>query len=82
MQRSVESPGGGGYVEWIESILEAQETRNGYNVRNLTSHSTGAQISLPFIRETWMLDALNERPVNSSVRFLLNALAQELNWLS
>jgi hypothetical protein len=33
----------------------------------LTSHSTGAQISLPFIRETWMLDALNVRPVNPSV---------------
>jgi hypothetical protein len=52
----------------IESILEAQETFDGYDVRNLTSYSTGAQISLPFIRETWMLDVLNVRPVNSGVR--------------
>jgi hypothetical protein len=61
----------------IKSTLKAQEAQSGYDVRNLTSHSTGARVSVPFI-ENLSLAQLNARPVNSGVRFLLNDEAQTI----
>jgi hypothetical protein len=51
----------------IESTLKAEESQNGYGARNLTTHSTGARISLDFIVNLPVM-ALNARPVNSGVR--------------
>jgi hypothetical protein len=52
----------------LESKVQDRETQNGRGVRNLTTHWTEARVSWSFIREAWMLDALNARSVNSGVR--------------
>jgi hypothetical protein len=52
--------------------------RGGIMSYDITTHSTEARVSWPFIRKTWMLDMLNARSVNSGVRFLLNAVAQNI----
>jgi hypothetical protein len=48
---------------------------NIFGGRRLTTHSTGARVSLAFI-ENLTVSALNARPVNSSVRFLSNSKVQ------
>ena len=62
----------------VESILNADERRNGDGARNLTSDSTGAE-SAYLSSRTWMPFDDSSRPVNRGVRFLLNAVAQMLN---
>jgi hypothetical protein len=59
-------------------VEKSLSVRRGAMIRsNITTHWTEARVSLPFIRKAWMLDMLNARSVNSSVRFLLNDLAQK-----
>ncbi|HEU0143437.1 MAG TPA: hypothetical protein VFQ47_01510 [Nitrososphaera sp.] len=53
----------------IESTMKAQTRQNGYVERNLTTHWTGARVSVYFIVELFVA-ALSARPVNSSVRQL------------
>jgi hypothetical protein len=59
----------------IQSTTKAHGTKNGYDGRNLTTHSTGARVSRSFIVEL-AVAGLCARPVNSGVRFLLNGQAQ------
>jgi hypothetical protein len=61
----------------IESAVKCRECQNGNVVRNLTTHWTEARVSLPFIRETRMLDALCARPVNSGVMSPLRIQSME-----
>jgi hypothetical protein len=50
----------------IESNVAGWERQNGYDGRNLTTHSTGARVSLPVIVDL-AIAGLNARPVNSGV---------------
>jgi hypothetical protein len=54
---------------------KANAAVNGTISGGLTTHSTGAELAW-ISSSTWMLFADTSRPVNSSVRFLLNAMAQ------
>jgi len=59
-------------MSWmIQLAVKAQAIKSGYGGRNLTTHSTGARVSMSFI-ENLCVSALIARPVNSGVRFLLN----------
>ena len=51
----------------IESKVRDDEWQSGYDGRNLTTHSTGARVSNPFIVKL-CIPALCARPVNSGVR--------------
>ena len=54
----------------IESALKANETRNGYDARNLTTHSTGARLAwISFARIEGLIQCFRA-PVNSSVGLL------------
>jgi hypothetical protein len=62
----------------IESAAQAQVPKRGHVGRNLTTHSTRAEIArMSFARLKASLNA--SRRVNSGVRFLLNAVAQNMN---
>jgi hypothetical protein len=61
----------------IAAAMKAQEGQHGKVGRNLTSHWTGAEIAwMSFAR--WDASLNSSRPVNSGVRFLLNAVAQNI----
>ena len=59
----------------IESAVKAQATKRGHGGRNLTTHSTGARVSISLIVKL-AVAGLCARPVNSGVRFLLSDEAQ------
>jgi hypothetical protein len=51
----------------IRSTVNAEAAKRGHVERNLTTHSTGARVSLPFIVNLSVARA-DARPVNSGVR--------------
>ena len=53
----------------VESTMQGVERQNGNVARNLTTHSTGARVSLSFIENLNYFGG-SSRPVNSGVMLL------------